>query len=1195
MNVLERKRGITLIALVITIITILILAGVSINSIIGKNGIVERAQTTGKIQTVASIKEALELEKGDLLVNSKTVNLNNYLDQISNGDKKYEISSKEIIDDKNAEIIVDDKYKFALKDTEEGDVEVTYQGVAASSDLSISAKSGTYVYPNSGTFTVTNNVSGGELTVSSDAINIATATIEGNTVTVVPGTTAGKANIIVKSSANGDYAENKVVHVATVQNGTIELSVTPYTGIYDGKAHDAITKINVNPTDAKIEYSIDGENYSETVPTITETSSFTVTVRASKAGYKTQITTETVKVNKAKGKLTLSATSGTLTYPTSGMFTVSGNTGTLSVASSNTNIATASINGSTVTVKPGTTAGKATITVTSAEASNYNEKSATYEATVQNGTISLSATPYTGTYDGKAHNAYTSVNVTPSDAKLEYSINGGTYSTTMPTITNTSSFTVTVKASKAGYKTQIKTETVRVNKAAGTLTLSATSGTLTYPTNATFTVSGNKGNLSVASSNTNIATASISGNTVTVKPGTTAGKATITVTSAEASNYNEKSATYTATVNNGTISLSATPYTGTYDGKAHNAVTKVTVTPSDAKIDYSTDGKTYSTTMPTITNTSSFTVTVRASKAGYKTQTTTQTVKVNKAAGTLTLSATSGTLTYPTNATFTASGNKGTLSVASSNTNIATASISGSTVTVKPGTTAGKATITVTSAATTNYNQKSATYTATVNNGTISLSATPYTGTYDGKAHNAITKVTVTPSDAKIDYSTDGKTYSTTMPTITNTSSFTVTVRASKAGYKTQSTTQTVKVGGQIVIGTIKVVENSNGSGTAIAANGALTGKDLYITFSHSIASGSTSVSPSLPYKVTKNGTYTFTVTGTSNGITSKKTVSVTVNQYMSSSTGSNPYLPGNDFKKVDGTDLSNGLVIEDKDGSQYVWIEVPKTSTVYPTAGTNITNFGSAAYTKITADLENYTKAYKSGGYSDADDDAKHVMLKSVYENGGFYIGRFEEGTANAEESTTEGTSAGPVSKINMYPYRLLTLPEAMDLTKKVNAGNRTCTLMYEVQWNLVLAHLHNKGNISDTVLTQNSDSIGNTSSVSFTLNRGKYYANNNRGWQAYNVDYYNEDDEYYLVKSKVKQKHAALLTTGAADRNKVMNIYDFAGNVAEWTIGVYSSTHWPCVVRGNSYNSGSNAAYHGDAAWYDYDGNIGFRVSIY
>ena len=482
-----------------------------------------------------------------MLVNSKTVNLNNYLDQISNGDKKYEISSKEIIDDKNAEIIVDDKYKFALKRYRRRRCRGNISRSCGFEWLSISAKSGTYVYPNSGTFTVTNNVSGGELTVSSDAINIATATIEGNTVTVVPGTTAGKANIIVKSSANGDYAENKVVHVATVQNGTIELSVTPYTGIYDGKAHDAITKINVNPTDAKIEYSIDGENYSETVPTITETSSFTVTVRASKAGYKTQITTETVKVSRAEGKLKLSATSGTITYPSNTTFTVSGNTGTLSVSSNNNNIATASVSGNTVTVKSGTTAGKATITVTSATATNYNAKSATYTATVQNGTISLSATPYIGTYDGKAHNAITNVSVNPSDAKLEYSINGGTYSTTMPTITNTSSFTVTVRASKAGYKTQSTTQTVKVNKAAGTLTLSATSGTINYPNSTTFTVSGNTGSITASSSNTKVATVTVSGNTVTVKS-VGVGSATITVKSASNTNYNEKTATYSVTV-----------------------------------------------------------------------------------------------------------------------------------------------------------------------------------------------------------------------------------------------------------------------------------------------------------------------------------------------------------------------------------------------------------------------------------------------------------------------------------------------------------------------------------------------------------------------------------------------------------------------------------------------------------------------
>jgi competence protein ComGC len=709
----KEMRGITLIALVITIVIIMILAGVTINLVVGNNNLFDKAKSTQKIQTVAGIKEALELEKVDIQVESKKVDLDTYLEQISTGKKNYNLSSKEKVDEKNAEIIVNDEYKFLVKDKENGDVEIIYDGIAKADDLTISSKNGTYTYPNSGTFEVTNNTSRGELTVSSDASNIATASIDGNTITVKPETVAGKANIIVKSAANGEYAENKVIHVATVKNGTIELEAIPYDGVYDGQAHNAFTSISTNPSDAKLEYSLDGNEYNEEMPTITNTSEFTVTVKASKEGYKTQITTETVKVSRAEGKLKLSATSGTITYPSNATFTVSGNTGTLSVSSNNNNIATASVSGNTVTVKSGTTAGKATITVTSAEASNYNEKSATYTATVNNGTISLSATPYNGTYDGKAHNALTNVSANPGDAKIEYSINGRTYNTTMPTITNVSSFTVTIKASKVGYKTQTRTETVKVSRAEGKLKLSATSGTITYPSNATFTVSGNTGTLSVSSNNNNIATASVSGNTVTVKSGTTAGKATITVTSAEASNYNEKSATYTATVNNGTISLSATPYTGTYDGKAHNAITKVTVTPSDAKIEYSTDGTNYSTTMPTITNTSSFTVTVRASKAGYKTQSTTQTVKVNKAAGTLTLSATSGTINYPNSTTFTVSGNTGSITASSSNTKVATVTVSGNTVTVK-SVGVGSATITVKSASNTNYNEKTATYSVTV-------------------------------------------------------------------------------------------------------------------------------------------------------------------------------------------------------------------------------------------------------------------------------------------------------------------------------------------------------------------------------------------------------------------------------------------------------------------------------------------------
>ena len=550
----KEMRGITLIALVITIVIIMILAGVTINLVVGNNNLFDKAKSTQKIQTVAGIKEALELEKVDIQVESKKVDLDTYLEQISTGKKNYNLSSKEKVDEKNAEIIVNDEYKFLVKDKENGDVEIIYDGIAKADDLTISSKNGTYTYPNSGTFEVTNNTSRGELTVSSDASNIATASIEGNTITVKPETVAGKANIIVRSSANGEYAENKVIHVATVKNGTIELEAIPYDGVYDGQAHNAFTSISTNPSDVKLEYSLDGNEYNEEMPTITNTSEFTVTVKASKEGYKTQITTETVKVSKAEGKLKLSATSGTITYPSNATFTVSGNTGTLSVSSNNNNIATASVSGNTVTVKSGTTAGKAIITVTSAEASNYNEKSATYTATVNNGTISLSATPYNGTYDGKAHNALTNVSANPSDAKIEYSINGGTYSTTMPTITNVSSFTVT--ASKAGYTTKVITETTKINKASGTLKLSATSGTSTNFNNVTFSVSGNTGSLSVSSSNSKFATASIRGNTVTVKP-IMAGSATITVTSAATANYTAASATYKITINGAPFTASS--------------------------------------------------------------------------------------------------------------------------------------------------------------------------------------------------------------------------------------------------------------------------------------------------------------------------------------------------------------------------------------------------------------------------------------------------------------------------------------------------------------------------------------------------------------------------------------------------------------------------------------------------------------
>ena len=52
----------------------------------------------------------------------------------------------------------------------------------------------------------------------------------------------------------------------------IQQASTPYNGTYDGNSHNVITNISANPSDSKIEYSIDGTNFSTTMPTITNTS-----------------------------------------------------------------------------------------------------------------------------------------------------------------------------------------------------------------------------------------------------------------------------------------------------------------------------------------------------------------------------------------------------------------------------------------------------------------------------------------------------------------------------------------------------------------------------------------------------------------------------------------------------------------------------------------------------------------------------------------------------------------------------------------------------------------------------------------------------------------------------------------------------------------------------------------------------------
>ena len=100
-----------------------------------------------------------------------------------------------------------------------------------------------------------------------------------------------------------------------------------------------------------------------------------------------------------------------------------------------------------------------------------------------------------------------------------------------------------------------------------------------------------------------------------------------------------------------------------------------------------------------------------------------------------------------------------------------------------------------------------------------------------------------------------------------------------KKNYKIIVKKQTSQIP-SITISEKKVVDDSNGLGTGLGEASTINGKTLYITFKSSITGGTTTVEPTLPFEVTKNGTYTFTVTGIVNGKSYTKKVNVTVNQY---------------------------------------------------------------------------------------------------------------------------------------------------------------------------------------------------------------------------------------------------------------------------------------------------------------------------
>ena len=123
-------------------------------------------------------------------------------------------------------------------------------------------------------------------------------------------------------------------------------------------------------------------------------------------------------------------------------------------------------------------------------------------------------------------------------------------------------------------------------------------------------------------------------------------------------------------------------------------------------------------------------------------------------------------------------------------------------------------------------------------------------------------------TEGRIDGVTDNGDVTITITKKVEGKDYTITVK------KPAASTPSVKVGA------IRVVSDSTGAGSSLGEASTRKGTTLYIMIESTISGGTTTVSPEVPYAVTENGTYKFTVTGTVNGTAYTKEVSVEVNQF---------------------------------------------------------------------------------------------------------------------------------------------------------------------------------------------------------------------------------------------------------------------------------------------------------------------------
>ena len=425
----------------------------------------------------------------------------------------------------------------------------------------------------------------------------------------------------IDSGASFQMPNNNVTITANWEEQKIEdfVELTPkdVEKVYDGEAHAAgvATATDKNGYQLKIEYSVDGENWTENPADITATNvsdSKTIKVRVSNEEKYTGYIEKTEKLAITRRPVTVTANSYQKTYgkedPTF-TATVEGTLGTDEVTYN-------------ISREDGEAAGKSYALTPSGEKEQGN-----YKVTYKPGTLTivtaqrtteLSVTSYNGVYDAKKHTI--TVNGTVDGDQVAYSYDGGkTWVTDLKEYKNVTkgSVAIQVKVTNTNYTPSETILNGTVTITPFPLVVKADDKSKVYGSNdpeftATET-SGLEGKEKPDSQKIDYA--------FTRKAGEDVGSYPITV-SGETAQKN-----YTVTYKPGTLTitagsrpedrqLSVTSYNGVYDANEHT-ITVNNVLDGDV-VEYSYDnGETWTTDLTQYTDVTETTIKVRVTNANY--------------------------------------------------------------------------------------------------------------------------------------------------------------------------------------------------------------------------------------------------------------------------------------------------------------------------------------------------------------------------------------------------------------------------------------------------------------------------------------------------------------------------------------------------------------------------------------------------